>query len=201
MKKLLFVASALAALSLLAPSSGFAQADNQIGVYFDTAGTVTDFTPEAIVAFDCYVLLTQPRDLVDVQVTEVEAFEFMVTFQNGAGVIKNGETLPPGAINVGNSNSPAAGLGYTVGLAVPVVVVDGIATLVTISLLVLTVEENFIYLNNSSTGNMYYQEGASGTLVDFHPSSGNSADPVAAIAGTVTPVEASTWGGVKSLYR
>ena len=201
MKKLLFVASALAALSLLAPSSGFAQADNQVGVYFDMEGTVTGFTPIAFEAFDCYVLMFQPVDDDGFPVTEIEAFEFMVTFQNGAGVIKNNETLPPGAINVGNSSSPAAGLEYAVGLASPIEIVDGLVQLVALSLIVLSVEENFIYMNNSPLGNMYYQNAGDGQLVNFYPTSGDSADPVAAIDGTVTPVEASTWGGVKSLYR
>jgi len=59
MKKLLFVASALAALSLLTPSSGFAQHvyGNQIGVYFDMDATVTDFQTSGA-QFDTYLIMS-----------------------------------------------------------------------------------------------------------------------------------------------
>lgn len=201
MKKLLFVASALAALSLLTPSFGYAQADNQVGVYFDLGATETSFTPVAFVEFNIHLLLTQPVDNDSAPVTEVEAYEVTIEFSNGAALIKSSETLPPNALNLGDANSPAAGLNYIVGLAVPVPVENGITWLATIGLTPLNVDENFISLVNSPLGNMYYQEVATKTLVNFYPSSGNSADPVAAISGTVTPVESSTWGGVKSLYR
>jgi hypothetical protein len=42
MKKLLFAVSALAALSLLAPSTGLAQAQNVLGLYADEAATTNN---------------------------------------------------------------------------------------------------------------------------------------------------------------
>jgi len=116
--------------------------------------------------------------------------------------VKTRETLPPGYVNVGNSNDPTQGLEYVVGLAVPVTVENEVALLATIRYLVFDdALVNNLFLGNSKTGNMYFQEGENSTLVDYYPSSGDVTAPVASINGTVTAVESDTWGGVKSLYR
>jgi len=57
MKKLLFAVSALAALSLLAPSTGFAQATNTLGIYLDEAGTLNSGPVTPFTATDIYLVL------------------------------------------------------------------------------------------------------------------------------------------------
>ena len=204
MKKLFYVVSALAALTLLAPNVGFAQsADNQLGIYGDEAGSLDsqNFVVAASTPFTAYMVLTNPVDNYDMAVGEVEAFECRVAFSNGAMVFKLAETLPPQAINVGDSSNPAAGLEYAVGLGVPTPVVGGAVTLVEFTFMVLAVSQIDVFIEESQGGNLYYQEADNKELVDYYPSSSDPAMPVASFNGTVTPVDEETWGGVKALYR
>jgi len=206
MKKLLFVLSAFAALSLLAQDTDFAlAADNQIGVYSEAAagpGT-QNFTVGASEQFQAYAVLTSPVNALDEAVPDVEAAEFMITFSNGGNVFKLAEILPTGAINVGDSTNPALGLDYTYGSPTPVPVVGGAVTLVEFTFLLLTADENLVYVVESRKGNIQYQQGGAGTTrIQAYPSSGDTAAPVASFNGTgVTPVEAQSWGGLKALYR
>jgi hypothetical protein len=203
MKKLFFVMSALAALTLLAPSTGFAKADNQIGIYSEAAagdGT-QNFVVTPNVPFFAFLVLTQPVDNGGTPVTQVEAFECKVTFSNGGSIFKLAETLPPQAINVGDSSNPALGLDYAVGLGVPTNVVGGAVTLVQFQFLALVGTQIDVFVELSTTGNMYYQEAAGKTLVDYYSSSGDVALPVASFNGIVTATDEETWGGVKALYR
>lgn len=204
MKKLFFVASALAALSLLAPSIGFAQrADNQFGLYSEAAaGAGTqNIAADTGTPFFAYLVLTVPVDNDMNEVTSIEAFEFMVTFSNGAMVFKLSETLPPGAINVGDATSPALGLDYTVGLATPIQVTGGNVTVVSFQFMVQTADPIEIFIVNSRNGEMQFQEASGKTLVQAYPASSDQNLPAASFNGTVTATESETWGGVKALYR
>ena len=99
MKKLFYVVSALAALTLLAPNVGFAQsADNQLGIYGDEAGSLNsqNFVVAASTPFTAYMVLTNPVDNYDMAVAEVEAFECRVAFSNGA-MVAGALDLRPGA--------------------------------------------------------------------------------------------------------
>jgi hypothetical protein len=204
MKKLLYVVSALAALTLLAPSVGFAvQADNQVGIYGDAIASdgSQNFVVPTSTPFTAYMILTQPVDNYGVDVIEVEAFECAVTFSNGAMVFKLAETLPPQAINVGDSSNPAAGLQYAVGLGVPMPVNNGTVTLVQFTFMVLVDTNIDVFIEESVGGNMYFQDTPNKELVDYYPSSSSPAMPVASFNGTAVPVDSESWGGVKAMYR
>jgi hypothetical protein len=210
MKKLLFVLAALAILSLAAPVTGFAQLDppaaaNQIGLYTVPVDTTdlasSEFTVLASVPFFAYLCVTKPQDNAFNAVELIEAFECRVTFDNPTAYFKLAETLPPQAINVGDTSSLVNGLDYAVGLGTPLPVVNGGAVLVTYQFFSATAASSLVFVGPSPQGNLYYQEALGKTLVDFYPSSSDPTLPIAGFNATPVATESETWGSVKSLYR
>lgn len=213
MKKMFFAVFALAALSLLAPSAGFAEmvhGSSMFGIYTDPAGDFASASHVYAAPFNAYLVLTNPvnhsfdggTDTRQV-VTNVEAFECRVNFPPalGATLFHLTTTLPPNSIDVGTAPD------YVVGLAAPIPVVGGAVTLITWNVMVLDAGTHEYYLGltefPSIDGTMAYQDAddPDAPLVSAFPSSYDFAAPVFSINGGPIAIEGETWGGVKALFR
>ncbi len=222
MKKMFFAVSALAALSLLAPSVGFAAqgtAANQIGIYSDATGDVDsaniDIAPSNV--FHAYLVLTNPinntRDggtNTNTPVTMVEGFEVRVIKPAGLNAtwFQMGEALPPDGIDAGTAPD------YVVGFGTPFAVVGNATVLIDWTLMMLSGDPHEWYLGLTSfpslDGTMSYQDADDTTvphdqgnipLVSAYPSSGDYADAVFSVNGTAVAIENESWGNVKALFR
>jgi hypothetical protein len=158
---------------------------NVIGLFGDDGAILgsQNFVVPSSTPFTAYVVLMNPEDNYGNPVSEIEAFEFTMTFSNPSMLFKLAETLPPQAINVCDSSSPVQGLGYCVGLGYPTPVVNGNVTLIQFTFMVLTPYQNDVFIEESYGGNIYYQEATNRELVDMYPTSGNTVDPVASFNG------------------
>ena len=208
MKKLLFAVCALVAISMLAPSAGFAQWENRIGIYTDANATDDHIASQATgVPFNIYFVLTSPKNADGSDIAQLDAFEFRVTVNGTAGTLfKLGQTLPTGSINVGADTDPF-NAEYAVGIATPVPVTGGLCSLLTWNCMTLTGGTYQFFLNPTSVpsvaGKMAintYVEG-NATLVGCMPSSDDFANPVFAVNGDVVAIENDSFGGVKALFR
>lgn len=208
MKKLLFVASALAAISVLAPSTGFAQWENRIGIYTDPdpyaggANARIDLAPNTP-TFIYFVLDNPMHD--GSPVANVEAFEFTVgTTPSDGTFFKLSESFNGQALNV--STPPE----YAVGFSSPVPVSNNKLLLMTWQVMVLTGADYFLFITPISApsipGAIAYQDadgGAGNLLVEMTPSNGAFTNSVFSVNGENDPVaeETESWGSVKSLFR
>lgn len=210
MKKLLFAVCALAAISLLAPSAGFAQEfQNRIGVYTTADAAACSTAAAANVPFNFYVVAVNPVGATGVW-TSLDAFEFTMTITHGVGdmMFRLAETLAPGAINVG-TYTDQYNAEFACGFATPVPITNGFATLVTWNVMCLTTGPFLVYLGPadpaSVPGMMALNNTVAGNadLVGCLPSSGAVDQPVFGInaPGQVIPVQESTFGDVKALFR
>ena len=222
MKKLFFAVSALAALTLLVPSAGFAQtALNQIGLYTDAAGVPSSasFNPTANVPFSVYLVVTNPVNHAfndgagtppyERVMTAVSGFESQVGFWTGPtagaptlpGLFVLSQTFNGSAIRLGEGNE------YVVGFAAPVPVAGVAAMMMTFSIMVIDSDPKEVFLNTTSIpsipGFMAIVDGSieSNNLQAAWPSSGDYANPVFGINTAVVAVETESWGNVKSLFR
>jgi hypothetical protein len=206
MKKLIFALSLVAVVTLAAPMTALAQdpvAANQIGIYtteVDSTLGAAEVSVGPSGNFFAYVCLTKPQDNSFAAVDSVEAFEFGMTFENGADIFVLGATLPPNSIDVGGGD-PVNGFDFIVGIGVPIGVNNGGVTLVTLQILSLSGAPNAIFIGPSTVGNLYYQDTATKELVEFYPSSSDPSLPVFGINQTPVATESRTWGNLKSLYR
>ncbi len=215
MKKLLFAVSALAALSLLAPSAGFAQgAFNQLGVYTDIAGggDNVNVTVPMYTAFTAYLVVTNPYNtefddglgnISERAVHRVSAFECQVRWVAGGGII-TGTTIPNLGVNFGTPPD------YIVGYDTPIDVVGGAGVLISWTILVGDIDSHEIFMDIFSSpsipGAMAIADGDDvnpGDLVQVFPASGGFANPVFGInpVPPVVAIEEASWGNVKSLFR
>jgi len=109
MKKLLFAVSALAALSLIAPSTGFAQATNTLGIYVDEAGTLNSGDVTNFVPVDIYMVLHGPMTPGMTAVNNIGGVEFKITAV-GATVLTF--TYPVNVVDISDAlGNHAAGFG------------------------------------------------------------------------------------------
>jgi len=214
MKKLLFVVYALAAISLLAPSAGFAQDwENRIGIYTTpdpVDGRADVFAPTANFPFNVYFVLTSPTFDDGSPVDQVDAFEFRVTIGPAtSGIFKLSQTLWPSSLNIGTDSNPF-NAEYAVGGAIPQPVANGAVLLMTWNLMVTnTSVPYYFYLNPTSApafpGFLAFNYPAIGinnsVLVPCTPSSGDGVTPVFALGNLTIPTEYDTFGGVKALFR
>lgn len=210
MKKLLFAVCALAAISLLAPSAGFAQEFvNRIGIYTTNTAGAAFITPTPSIPFNIYFILTNPilDDGLGAPVTSLNAFELKVTIDGPPGVLfKLSQTLLPNAINVANDGNPYSAE-YAVGAAAPVPVVGAQCVLMSWNVLTSNAGPFYFYLNPTSApgvpGKMAINAkvGANVVLVGCTPSSGAFASPAFALGDVTVPVESASFGGVKALFR
>ncbi len=213
MKKLFFAVSALAALALLAPSAGFAQAsNNQFGIYGDPTGlpgsSNVDVGPAS--QSSAYLVLTNPvNETYDggtgttVPVTMVEAFECRIIMPASASFFALTTTLPPESIDIGQKPD------FVVGSATPYPVTDNAVVLITWTMMVTDLATHNFFLEMTSIpslpGTMAFQDAGGDPdgfpLVEAYPASGNSSDAVFSINGGAVAIETESWGNVKSLYR
>ncbi|MCP4290807.1 MAG: hypothetical protein GY780_03110 [bacterium] len=205
MKKLLFAVSALAALALLAPSTGFAQgAYNQLGFYTDgdMSGTsVSGVAPYGQVS--CFLVISNPWNTdTDQSIDSIGGFEYSITLDDGLLILSTdfvGDALDIDSSNtndiVGIGNPYPVGAGGYIHIATKVVmyqVTDG--------------EPKFIKLGPAvpatNPGYMVILDGnGSGDEINMHPSSGDWDDPVFGFNGTVVANEETSFGNLKALYR
>lgn len=215
MKKLLFAVSALAALSLLAPSAGFAQtAYNQLGIYTDQAGIPDSANTVATVnvPFNAYLVLTNPWNHsfgpiggeVEQAITAVDGFEVRLDFPESASWFMLSENFPANEINVGQGND------YVVGFATSVPVTDNAVVLVTWQFMVLAASEFNTYMNlttfPSVAGTLAIVDADDtdqpSNLVSVYPSTNDFDTPVFSVNGTAAvATENESWGGVKALFK
>lgn len=204
MKKLLFAVTALAALSLLAPSTGIADTYyNQLGVYTDEAKT-SSYMDAAQNSFNLlYVVLSNPyNDDSGELLTSIKGFEFKTVI--GAEILEIALTWSlPDALDVGG----AGGAGnHIVGLGSPVEVpANGLITLCTI---------NYMVMNDTVPGLVHFApatpssiEGkmvildANSVWTPLYPASSTFANPVFGFNTTIVATETVSMDGIKALYR
>ena len=207
MRKLFFALSALAALTLLAPSSGFAQATNQVGLYMSTSDLTTDHTdatPFQVIII--YLVISYPyvyeSDYGNVGPgTAISAYE-------GRIEVPMGETIfsftPAGdGIDVGTLPETIIGFGT------PLTVTDNHCVVGNYVIQTQGAAETMYYLTPIAVGNSIPNELAmavdagngNADLVAIYPTSSSHELPVFVVNGTPVDTESETWGGMKSLYR
>ena len=125
MKKLLYAVSALAALSLLAPSTGLAEATNILGLFADegaTTNTITGATPSS--THNIYVVVINPyNENQEESVAFISGVEFGFTATNGFALGMN--------FAVANTDV-GGGIGnHIAGFGEPLAVTDGMAVVAT----------------------------------------------------------------------
>jgi len=197
MKKLAFALSALAALTLLAPTSGIA-AQGTLGVYFDTDATIYETTSTPYVQVSAYV------SVVAHDFDNIFGYEFGYTIE-GAHTVTGTLLQGSGPIDVGG----AAG-NHIVGLASPMVA-DPVTVVCIINIFVLDTNPIFITLTGASPNSVPGSNTPAVLLAgDVIARCGVSGwDPVnelpdrcAAINGTgIVSVDQTSLDAVKSLYR
>lgn len=187
-------------VSLMA-TSAFAVVDpdpNMIGVYFDVDANVNSAPQGVFALFDMYVILTNPT------MPQIDAFEFKYDMV-GPNVIKNTQTLPAGALDVGAGGQTAASGSIIAGLATPLDCTPA-TILVSWTYYVLALDPLEIFIGasepSSMPGGLPVIQEAGGDLMTVGTSTGGPGIPVAVVNGDApVAVESNTWGGVKSLYR
>ena len=216
MKKLFFAVSALAALALLAPSTGFAQVDpglhqfdNVVGMFTTADGNGETSTNQMSTPVDVYVVLLRPAESVGGErYATINAFEFTLQIDPApqGQIFKLKDDVPPGSVDVGAIKDFNNGtLEYIVGVSdsSPVVVTDGAAVLV-----------SYTFLNNSVGGFDFYIEPVSipsiadnmafqsvaGELRTMWPASDDWALPIFSFNGEAVPVDEASFGSVKALF-
>lgn len=212
MKKLLFAVSALAALSLLAPSTGFAQhessANNQVGLFLNPDGTGGTGTAQIAVAVPVYLVLINPTDELNGELpyANINAFECTLNFTGGS-LFKLADTLPPTAVNVGDNSDINQGfLEYIVGLGTSADVVSGSVTMISFQFMATTPALTEISLSMTSApsipGVMAYQS-VSGQLRRMYNAAGAEGAVNFTFNSDPGPVaiESESFGSVKALFR
>ena len=213
MKKLLFAVSALAALSLLAPSAGFAQgAYNQLGIYTDNTGLASsaNYVATVNVPFFAYLVLTNPYNYaqgpigseVEAAVTAIDGWEARITFPADATWFTLSTTFPANAIDIGAKPD------FVVGFATSVPVTGNAVVLCTWQFMALAPTKFNTFFNVASIpsipGTMAIVDANDDgpNLVSVYPSTNDFAVPVFSVNGTdAVAVENESWGGVKALFR
>ncbi len=206
MKKLLFVVSALAALSLLAPSTGFAQHvyPSQLGIYEFSDGTGATGTFDVGSPVTIFLVLTKPEK-EGVPIATINAFECTLNFNPAGNMFKLAEVFPGDNINVGDNSDIAQGfLEYIVGFATDHPVTDESITLITFTFM--HTAPGLIEISLSPTskpsipGEMAYQS-IPGDLRVMNTAAGLLGGPVYAFDGSAVAIEIETFGSIKALYR
>ena len=207
MKKLLFAVSALAALSLLAPSSGFAQHVyfNQVGLYMDANGFGATGTNDVGTPVNVFLVLTKPA-MGETVFPGVKAFECQLNFSPVGNIFKLGDALAAEGLNIGDVDNIAMGyLEYIVGFSdVVALQPDESIALITFTFMNLNAGEVDITLGPPSTASIPGQMAflpPDPPLVAMYPSSGATDAAVFKFNGMAVAVENETFGAVKALYR
>jgi len=213
MKKLLLAMSALAALSLLAPSDGVAQSwtgpenlTNAIGIYTTATPTPASANDDAVYSgapgqFTAYVVCTNPwNDNTNTAISIIGGFEFKLVLPGNVFLLN--AALPPQSTNFATPPEFLCGANAPVN--------NSISTLITLTLgwfdgVPGTISVTPVEIAPASVpGNIAvtdYNDDFSISVAK--PSSGVGAfdQPVFGMGTPVVPNDDTTWGGVKSLYR
>lgn len=204
MKKLLFAVSALAALSLLAPSAGFAQYNNHMGIYTAEGGVNT--TSDNLVTNTVYFVITNPYNDDEGHAVEwIHGYEGMVTI-DGTGLVL-AVRWPVDALNVGSNTNQIVAFGLT-----DVHVVEGAATVAEMDIIYMDGTGGPLTLTlgpadpTSTPGMMAFldADAAGSGLVPMMTSAGNWANPVFGINMGDNPVvstDNSSFDNIKAMYR
>nr|MEE4266592.1 hypothetical protein [Candidatus Krumholzibacteria bacterium] len=193
MKKLVFV---FALIALVSAGSAFAQTayQNNIGVYFDEAGTTLINNDGVVGAKDIYVVLT------NLTVDTVKGFECKLTAEGGMVMSYASISFPVNTVNVGVRFGEVIA-----GFAEPVMVENGS---------VMVMQAQVIVTDVSIPGELYLDpvyfasvEGApaflsAGVLIPANNSTAPG-EPVLVTNGSEEPVatEGTSFDNLKSLYR
>ncbi len=210
MKRMSFAVSALAALALLAPSAGIAQANNQVGIYTDQMGTpFAAYTDQArFTPFDAYLVLTQPVN-EDFNNGGTQAIVLVSGFEMSISPPTNLITLSfsPGgpATRVGSAPDYIFGFGPALDVS------GGSLVLGTFSFMAMDANPADVFLGPSSVPSIagvmaIVDDGespATNNMSPIYPSTGDFAVPVFSVNAPVEvlPVDGKSWGGVKALFR
>ena len=199
MKKLLFAVTALAALSLLAPSTGFAQgAHNQLGVYTDDAMTATNLNAALYSQPVVYFVVSNPYSAAMAPIPSITGVEFKIVFDESLLTQMSLEWTSDSVIDIGTAGSHIAGFGS------PLPVVDSTLTVCAVTFLIMSGDPNYIHLapaDPASIADVMVLLDGDEVLSPLWPSSGNFADPVFAFNGTAVATTSVELDHIKALYR
>ncbi len=163
---------------------------NALGLYFDGEAASSNLTLAGPATVDAYLILTDPT------IFFVNGWEAKVTISAGAAI--TGAALPLGTTAV--TSGPAE---WKTTMSSPMPCTQ-LTKLAVFSIASDASQNTFLYLGNVSNpavpSNLPAVRLQDGSWSAVPVSSGDATLPVASINST-TPNEASSWGGVKSLYR
>ncbi len=206
MKKLLFVVTVMAALSLLVLGSAVAEPTNfnEIGLYTTPDGFGETGTDDTGVPVSVYLVLTKPA-AQNVPCFGVGGFECQLNFNPIGGIFLLSGSLPGNSINIGDVDHINLGyLEYIVGFGSDIPVVSEAVVLVTFSFLnqnAFPVEVTLGPVSNSSIpGHMAFLP-PDPPLEIMYSMGGSHEAPVFIFNGRAVPVESESFGSVKALYR
>lgn len=204
MKKLLFAVTALAALSLLAPSTGFAQDTNQIGVYTDEDMTAVNVVGAANEQIWVYVVVSSPYNFdAGSEILSIGGVEFAFELSGATAMLLATEWAPPQVTDIGTGTSHICGFGapLLVGAGGYVSVCSKKVFLMDVS------APTYVHLTPadppSFPGEMVILDGGFIDLpmVTVYPSSGDYANPVFSFNGDIVATEAASIDQIKAMYR
>lgn len=209
MKKLFFTVSAIAALSFLVSSAGFAQHEvpNQIGLYLTDDGFGATGTQDVDVPVEVFLVLTKPTDVKndDAPYSTIQAFECALNFNPSGSLFKLRDILPPNAINIGDNSDISQGfLEYIVAFGVDWPLTNNESVwLVAFTFMTTGTDPIEVTLGPSSVptieGEMAFMS-ERGQLRVMHPVSGSQDQPVFIFNGEAV-VKNQSFRRVKSLFR
>lgn len=206
MKKLLFAVAAIAALAMLAPSSGTAEPThpNEIGLYLTPDGLGDTGTIEVGTPVNVYLVLTKP-EADNSPLSGLVAFDLQLNFSPAGNLFMTGNVLNGSGLNIGDMGNIAGGyLEFIVGFAAEVPAVDDAILLVSLQFICATANPIEVRMGPASfptiPGEMSFVTPWQ-TLEVMYPISGSLDDPVFLFNGYAIAVEKESFGAVKALYR
>lgn len=206
MKKLLFAVSALAALSLLAPSTGFA-ATNHMSLFADTHGTMNEVAGAAPYSqMPVYLIVMDPYnddpfnpDVDPGPVAFLGGVEFAIPAPTNAVILSY--AWPVDVTDVGTGEN------HIVGFGAPVAVNDGIAVVATLTVLYSSATGDPAFFTLAPADPVSIEgymacldSGDEGKIIGLLPRYDSFDYHVFSINGSVA-TEPTTMDGVKALYR
>jgi len=202
MKKMLFAVTALAALSLLAPTTGFAQgAHNQMGVYLDAEMSATNVTAAAFDIVNVHLIVTNPyNEALNRPIESISGIE--VRFIMPAGLAIDSATIwSAEASDFGNAPD-----GHIVGFGQPIPTVNGVAHIATKSIIVMNITPFGVTLGPHTSipsipGAMAILDFDGEHIQELYPASNDYAEPVFGFNQTVVATESTSFDKLKALYR
>lgn len=146
-----------------------------VAFVFDS-GDINLVAPPAVVPYSAAVVLLNPS------APDISGFEFMLTCTNPTSVFRLSETLPPQAINIGDSFNFANGLTYIVGLGTPLPPTNDAMVLVQLQLLDVVPEQRDFFVSPTTPasipGEIIFASGPNFDLFPMEPISRDFALPV-----------------------